>query len=49
MRVPFLPGTAPTRTCGVVHPPADSLGAEEDSTAVPADSIMGAAPVDSAV
>jgi penicillin-binding protein 1B len=47
MRVPFLPGTAPTRTCTVSHPPPDSLGAEGDSTAT--DSIMGAAPADSAV
>ncbi len=39
MRVPFLPGTAPTRTCGVVHPPADSLAALSDSTAVAPDSI----------
>ena len=41
MRVPFLPGTAPTRTCGVAHPPADTLGADStttDSTAsAPAD------------
>lgn len=49
MRVPFLPGTAPTRVCGVFHPPPDSLGAEGDSTAAPADSIMGAAPADSAI
>jgi penicillin-binding protein 1B len=49
MRVPFLPGTAPTRTCNVFHPPADSLGAEGDSTAAPADSIMGPAPADSTI
>jgi penicillin-binding protein 1A len=45
MRVPFLPGTAPTRSCGVFHPPPDSLAAAADSTApasespVPPDSI----------
>jgi len=45
MRVPFLPGTAPTRICAVFHPPADSLAATTDSTApaiessVPPDSI----------
>jgi len=33
MRVPFLPGTAPTRICALVHPPADTLGAAPDSTA----------------
>ncbi len=33
MRVPFLPGTAPTRVCGVFHPPADTLAAVGDSTA----------------
>ena len=33
MRVPFLPGTAPTRVCDVFHPPADTLAAEADSTA----------------
>jgi penicillin-binding protein 1B len=32
MRVPFLPGTAPTRTCGVYHAPADTSEAEADST-----------------
>jgi penicillin-binding protein 1B len=31
MRVPFLPGTAPTRICGEYHAPADTL--EADSTA----------------
>jgi penicillin-binding protein 1A len=45
MRVPFLPGTAPTRTCGVFHPPADTLLAEPDSTS-PADAT--GAPGDSA-
>ena len=48
MRVPFLPGTAPTRVCDVFHPPADSLGAEEDSTAAPADSLGDAAPANRA-
>ena len=38
MRVPFLPGTAPTRSCGVFHPPADSLGAQSDSAAAAPDS-----------
>ena len=33
MRVPFLPGTAPTRVCTTFHPPPDSLGASADSTA----------------
>jgi penicillin-binding protein 1B len=33
MRVPFLPGTAPTRICAVFHPPPDSLAAAADSTA----------------
>jgi penicillin-binding protein 1B len=46
MRVPFLPGTAPTRVCAEVHPPADSLAAAGDSTAVAADS-TGAAAADS--
>jgi penicillin-binding protein 1B len=32
MRVPFLPGTAPTRSCGAFHPPPDSLAAAADST-----------------
>ncbi len=43
MRVPFLPGTVPTRSCSVVHPPADSLGTR-DSTAVATDSLAAAAP-----
>jgi hypothetical protein len=33
MRVPFLPGTAPTKSCDVFHPPPDSLAAAADSTA----------------
>jgi membrane peptidoglycan carboxypeptidase len=33
MRVPFLPGTAPTRSCSVFHPPPDSLATAADSTA----------------
>jgi penicillin-binding protein 1A len=44
MRVPFLPGTAPTRVCGVVHPPPDSLAAVGDSTA---SVIEGSLPPDS--
>jgi penicillin-binding protein 1B len=43
MRVPFLPGTAPTRVCPVVHPPPDSL-AIRDSTGVAADSTAASAP-----
>ena len=34
MRVPFLPGTAPTRFCTVFHPPPDSLATAADSTAL---------------
>jgi penicillin-binding protein 1A len=38
MRVPFLPGTAPTKVCGEYHAPADTLDADSlaagiDSTA----------------
>ena len=43
MRVPFLPGTAPTRVCAIVHPPPDSL-ATGDSTGVAADSAAASAP-----
>ena len=45
MRVPFLPGTAPTRICNVIHPPPDSLAGAADSTEaglgapVPTDSV----------
>jgi len=43
MRVPFLPGTAPTRVCAMVHPPADSLGAGADSADGAPDSTAAAA------
>jgi penicillin-binding protein 1A len=43
MRVPFLPGSAPTRVCAMAHPPADSLAAG-DSTGVAPDSAAATAP-----
>jgi penicillin-binding protein 1A len=44
MRVPFLPGTVPTRSCTTIHAQPDSLAAPGDSAGVEQDSTAASLP-----